>query len=183
MPPISATGLSIQAILELNNLKAHASWIRDTLDLSIARDGPEAISVEDALYVDQYLRKLLQASISVQDIRLSRIHLALLEIAGGCTRWPPRLIERAESTIKQWETKFGPLNEIGTELLGPGGRLEGITVHEAHMEDLMVTWLKQGAKLLPCRARRWGDIGFTAGEYDTGEFVISSFVRAELTVI
>lgn len=153
-------------MLDINNLKTHSHWIRNTLDPTIARDGPEAISVEDALYLDQFLRKLLLVTTSVQDIRLSRIHLALLEIAGRSTRWPHRLIERAEAVIKVWEAKVGRLAEIGIELLGPGGRLDGVvTFASLAADNVLMTWLKQGDKVLPNRARRRGDVGFKPGEH------------------
>ena len=120
----------------------HAAWIRDILDPLIARDGPEAISVEDALYMDQFLRKLQLATIPVQDIRLSRVHLALLEIAGRATRWPHRLIERAEAVIKVWEARFGKLADIGIELYGQGGRLQGIATASCTDPDkMLMNWL------------------------------------------
>lgn len=56
--------------------------------------------VEDALYLDEYLRKLAQTTVSVEDMRVSRIHLAILDIAGRSTRWPHLLIEQAEAIIK-----------------------------------------------------------------------------------
>lgn len=152
-------------MLDMSNLKTHSQWIRNTLDPLIARDGPEAISVEDALYLDQLLRKLLLVSISVQEVRLSRIHLALLEIAGRSSRWPHRLVERAEAVIKVWEAKIGKLADIGIELLGPGGRLEGIaTMAGLAADNLLMIWLKQGDKVLPARARKRGALGFKPGE-------------------
>lgn len=102
MPPMSLVvkDLTVTSLLDTANMKEHVQWLRDTLDPLIAREGPEAISVEDALYLDQFFRKLLLTSLSVQDIRSTRIHLALLEIAGKSTRWPRGLIERTETVIK-----------------------------------------------------------------------------------
>lgn len=74
--------------------------MRDVVDPLIAREGLAAINVEDALYLDQFFRKLLLMPLSKQDIRFTRLHLALLEVAGRSTRWPRGLIERAESVIK-----------------------------------------------------------------------------------
>lgn len=55
---------------------------------------------------------------------------------------------------------------IGTELLGPGGRLHGIaTAKDLAADTLLISWIKQGDKVLPLRARRWGDAGFKPGEY------------------
>lgn len=176
--PLRTTEVTISSILDSSNLKAHSQWIRSTLDPLIARDGPEAISVEDALYLDQFLRKLLLVTISVQEIRLSRIHLALLEIAGRSTRWPHRLIERAEAVIKVWEARVGRLAEIGIELLGTGGRLDGIaTLASLAADNLLMTWLKQGDKVLPNRARRRGDLGFKPGEH------VSTFKTSESMLI
>lgn len=157
---------STQPMTDIDNLKAHASWIRDVLDPTIARDGPEAISVEDALFLDQYLRRLRLAAITIYHLRQSRFHLAAIEIAGKATRWPRQLIERAEALISTWESKFGSLSAIGIELLGSGGRLEGLPMGtDLHTDSLLVTWLKQGVKILPARARKWGDLGFAPGEY------------------
>ncbi|QIW96194.1 hypothetical protein AMS68_001712 [Peltaster fructicola] len=154
------------SILDSNDLKSHSHWIRNTLDPLIARDGPEAISVEDALYLDQFFRKILLLTPSVKDIRLSRVHLALLEVAGRSTRWPHRLVERAEAVIRAWEARIGKLADIGIELLGPGGRLDGVaSIASLACDNLLITWLKQGDKVLPVRARKRGNLGFTPGEY------------------
>lgn len=157
--------VSITTLLNPSYLKSKARWIRDTLDPLVARDGPEAISVEDALDLDQFLRKLLLVMLPVQDIRTSRIHFSLLEIAGHSTRWPHRLIERAEAIIKAWHAKFGKLQDLGVELLGPGGRLDGIVgAADLRAETMLVNWRKQGGEATQSPARRWGDLGFKPGE-------------------
>lgn len=158
--------ITIAAMLDVVNLTSLTQWIRDKLDLSIARDGPEAILVEDALYMDQLLRKLQVVTLSVDDIRISRIHLALMEISGRATRWPHCLAGRAEAVIKAWECRIGKLSDIGIELLGPGGRLEGFaTAADIAGDKLLTKWLRQGDKISPMRARKHGDLNFTPGQY------------------
>ena len=155
------------SIYNLDFLLNQSRWIRDDLDTQIARDGPHALHADDILNLDSFLRRLLTSSISLDDIRFSRLHLALKSISGQATRWPKRLISRADEVKANWENLYGSLDNITTPLYEQGGRLFGLCKPEDLNKDmLMIKWLKTpGVKLNPFVARRRGDLGFKPGEY------------------
>lgn len=147
-------------------LRRQARWIRDELDPQIAQDGRDALHSDDILRIDEFLRRLLNANISLEDLRYSRIHLAIKEIAGRATRWPDRLIERCEALKAAWEASYGPLKHIGILLYEPGGSLHGVCKPEdLNKEKLAATWLMSpSVNFSPLASRRFGDLGFTPGE-------------------
>lgn len=142
-------------------------WIRDDLDPQVARDGPDALHSDDILTLDEFLRRLLTSNLGLEDIRASRLHLAIISISGQATRWPKKLIERADALRSAWEEQHGSLKKLSTPLYEPGGRLNGVCKPEdVTKEKLLISWLKTpGCKLSPLVARRFGDLGFKAGEY------------------
>lgn len=152
--------------LEPEFLRTRARWIRDELDPIVARDGPDIMHPDDVLDLDEFFRHLQVCSIALQTVRYSRIHLAVLEIAGRATRWPHRLINRCDVLIEKWEDQFGKLEELGTPLYEVGGRLHGVAKQEdLSRERLLVKWLRQpGVHVSPAVARRHGDLGFSPGE-------------------
>ena len=144
-------------------------WIRDDLDLQVARDGPDALHSNDILTLDEFLRRLSTSNLSLDDIRASRIHLAIDAIAGKATRWPMKLIDKAEALKGSWERIHGvaEMKELRAPLYESGGRLCGIARPEdVTNEKLLVKWLKApGLKVSPQAARRRGDLGFKPGEW------------------
>ncbi len=157
-------------------LRQRARWIRDDLDPQIARTGHDALHADDILKLDDFLRQLLSAKLSIEDIRSSRIHLAVLEIAGRGTRWPKRLIERCDAVKEAWEVAHGPLQGMGIALYEGGGRLQGICRPEDLSKELLIVkWLRTpgATKLSPVKALRCGDLGFKPGEYELAETLLS----------
>lgn len=154
------------SVYDSDYLRKQAHWLRNELDSRIARDGPDALRSDEVQIVGELFRRLLAASITVDDLRYSRIHLAVSEIAGRGTRWPKGLIERCEALREAWETAYGSLKSIGVLLYEPGGRLHGICSPEDLNKDrLFIKWLKSPATpFSPVRAQRFGNLGFTAGE-------------------
>lgn len=153
--------------LDPEYLRQQARWIRDTLDPQVATDGPDALHSDEILTLDELLRKILEdPHVTREDIRYSRMHLAIVEIAGRATRWPKRLIDKCDGIKEIWEGKYGPLKKLGTPLYEAGGRLHGICKPEDLSNDkLLVKWLKSPeSKLSPAVSRRTGDLGFTPGE-------------------
>ncbi|EMC92317.1 hypothetical protein BAUCODRAFT_151729 [Baudoinia panamericana UAMH 10762] len=150
-------------------LRQHARWIRDDLDPQVAREGGDALHADDVLQLDELLREVkLSAAIELSDLRYSRMHLAILAIVGRATRWPHRLIERAEDVQSTWETKFGRrLKDIGFSLYDEGGRLHGICEPtDLSKESVIVKWLKESKlKASPVRALKSGDLGFRPGDW------------------
>ncbi len=159
-------GQTTASIFNLGYLRQQARWIRDDLDPQIARDGPDALHSDDLLTLDSFLRRLQSSKVPVEDIRFSRLHLAILLIGGKATRWPSKLIERADALEAKWKGDYGPLKSIEPLLYETGGRLNGICKPEdLSKEKLIIRWLKTpGIKLSPLLARRVGNLGLTPGE-------------------
>ena len=92
--------------------------------------------------VEEFMAFLDRASIDVQNLLFSRVHFALHEISATGSRWPLKIVLRAESLLELWEAKFGPLKEIRADLWGAGGRLEGL----AKLRDSSTAWNSQVSK-------------------------------------
>ena len=155
MPNLTRNFTDAVLITSPQHLTTHTHWIRNTLDLQIAHSGPEALAANDLLDLDSFLRGLLaQASqITLETLRTSRIHLAVLDICGRATRWPLKVIERAEAIGAICESKFGSLSQIGWVV-----RVEGWDDVVEKRESLVLRGLNIGW------ARRFGDLGFKPGE-------------------
>ena len=169
----SITSLSAPSpsLRDLDYLTRQARWIRDELDLRVARDGPDALTPDEILDLDVFLRRLQSTAITarVDDLRRSRLHRAILLMTDVATRWPVRLVERADALREAWEEALSglPLRMWPTSLYGVGGRLHGLCRPEdVGTEALLKTWLKQssGTPWNPLAARKAGDLGFRAGE-------------------
>lgn len=154
------------SVYEPEYLRKQTHWLRNDLDPRIAQDGPDVLHSDEVLKVDEFFRRLLTSHLVVDDLRFSRIHLAVDEITGRGTRWPRRLIERCEALKEAWETSYGPLKQIGILLYEPGGHLHGICqAEDVNKDKLFMKWLKApGVPFSPLRAKKVGDLGFTAGE-------------------
>jgi hypothetical protein len=122
--------------LSRQRLKQIARWIRDELDLRVARDGPDVLRPDDVLILHETLVALRHAqNITISVLRATGIHKAVQDIAGVATRWPGRLCDDCDKIVDIWTAKFGPFSEIQPFLYGRGGRLEGIaSIHEYSRE-------------------------------------------------
>ena len=110
-----------------SKLKKLALWIRDDLDILVAREGSDILRPDDVLTLHELLVALRQSTtITALDLRATGIHKAVKEIAGIATRWPGRLCDDCDKIISVWTSKFGPFDELRPFLYGRGGRLEGI---------------------------------------------------------
>lgn len=163
-------------------LQKQARWIRDDLDPQVARDGPDALHSDDVLTLDELLRRLLTSNVRLEDIRFSRLHFAILSICGLATRWPKKLIERADTLKTTWEAAYGPLQHLLPPLYESGGRLHGLcSPEDLTKEKVIIKWLKTpGMKPSPLHSRRVGDLGFQPGEYALDE--MSSRPKTRLTL-
>jgi hypothetical protein len=155
-PPLMSRNFTdATLVISPQHLASKAHWIRNTLDLQIAQSGPEALSSNDLLDIDSFLRSLLSyaGGLSLETLRSSRIHLAVLDICGRATRWPLKVIERAEAIGEVWENRYGALSGIGW-----GVRIEGWSEVVGNRESTVLRGLNMG------KARKFGDLGFKPGE-------------------
>jgi hypothetical protein len=108
-------------------LKALTEWVRDKLDLLVAREGPDILRPDDVLVLHEtFIALRLTTDITALDLRATGIHRAVQDIAGVATRWPGRLCDDCDKIISIWTARFGPLDALRPFLYGRGGRLEGI---------------------------------------------------------
>ncbi|KAF2726382.1 hypothetical protein K431DRAFT_213881 [Polychaeton citri CBS 116435] len=165
----SGRAINFQPIQNPDFLRQRASWIRNTLDPMVAREGPHAIGCDVLLELDELLRRLLDSKVSIEDIRYSRIHLAIQDIAGKATRWPCKVIERCDELLDMWDNDYGDFNgeALRTLLYEPGGRFHGIARPEDFTDTKLLTrWLQTPSVVLdPDRAKMTGDLGFAAGDW------------------
>lgn len=63
---------------------------------------------------------------SIDTLRASSIHRAIILVSGRATRWPAKLVDVCDEIIEKWETELGNLDKIRIDLYGPGERLHGI---------------------------------------------------------
>lgn len=154
-PTMSHNFTDASLVTSLQHLTKMTHWIRNTLDLQIAQSGPEALSANDLLDIDSFLRSLLSyaGGISLETLRSSRIHLAMLDICGRATRWPLKVIERADAIGQVWEERYGVLSGIGWD-----ARVDGWDEVVGNRESTVLRGLNMG------KARKFGDLGFNPGE-------------------
>ena len=109
------------------SLKLLARWIRDDLEILVARGGPGALHPDDVVTLHEHFVALRRSTtITARDLRATGIHKAVKEVAGIATRWPANLCDECDKIIAVWTDKFGPLDNLPPLLYGRGGRLEGI---------------------------------------------------------
>ncbi|KAF2874216.1 hypothetical protein BDV95DRAFT_327003 [Massariosphaeria phaeospora] len=154
--------------LSRSRLRAIATWIRDDLDVMVAREGPEWIPSDDVIKLHDIFQALCSSrTITLLDLRATGIHRAVLEVAGLATRWPGRLADDCDKIIATWTARFGRLDQLHPFLYGRGGRLETI----AQADDLSKAGLiKRWQRLCPTKlalkkSHRQGNSGFVAGSW------------------
>jgi len=150
--------------LDFATLADRARWIRDDLDLQVAVHGPNVLSPDNVVVLYQMIEQLRRTHISASLIRRSRIHYAVLLIAGRATRWPSKIIDEADALIEEWARRYGPLHQLRPPLYEDGGRLFGVsTPLDFNKEILNVKWVKQFG-IHSRSALRTGSLGFEPGE-------------------
>lgn len=129
-----------------SRLRQLAAWIRDMLDPLIAREGPD---------------------ISATTLRATRIHRAIMEVAGKATRWPSRLADECDKVLWIWRERFGSLEALRPFLYCRGGRLETVAgIGDVTRAALLKRWMDTHPELMSLgRSRRHGDLGFQPGTY------------------
>ncbi|KAF2860102.1 hypothetical protein K470DRAFT_217853 [Piedraia hortae CBS 480.64] len=150
----------------LRFLQSQARWIRDELDPQIAINGPDALHSDEILKLDDLLRTLQDASLTITDLKTTRIHLAVLLICSQGTRWPRRLIDRSDQLTHMWERKFqSPLKDIGILLYEPGGRLHGVCQPNDIDEEALINHWRETNTLGGLFAKQSGSLRFRPGDW------------------
>jgi hypothetical protein len=124
--PLGPAAVLPPTLLQQSVLQQRTQWIRDHLDLQVSRDGPETLDPNDVVELDELFKALQLYPITIEVVRQTRIHLALLQISGKATRWPRRLVDESDKVITTWEAHMGPLNQVRVPLYDRGGRLDGM---------------------------------------------------------
>lgn len=158
----------LSADLSRPALKRLAIWIRDDLDILVAREGPDILRPDDVLALhDKFIALQHARDITFLDLRATGIHRAVQDIAGVATRWPGRLCDDCDKIIRIWTAKFGSFSEIHPFLYGRGGRLEGIaTVTQYSREELLARWAQLCLEdIHPKRSHQLGNLGFHVGDW------------------
>ncbi|KAK6432514.1 hypothetical protein LTR95_011314 [Oleoguttula sp. CCFEE 5521] len=139
--------------------------LRNVLDPLISFSGPTLPASELNSLIALFSSLLITPPPSLADLRLSRIHLAILDINGVATRWPEKVVDLAEEVKEMWEAELGivSLKGIGWEC----PRLDDWRGCESlGRREVLVRWLKEPNTLLsPARARKVGELGFKAGDW------------------
>lgn len=176
---------ALSADLSRARLRNLTRWIRDDLDLLVAREGPNVLRPDDVLTLHETFVALRHATnITALDLRATGVHKAVQDISGVATRWPGRLCDDCDKIVALWTAKFGPFSELHPFLYGRGGRLEGIASAaeytrevcrccypvpmpnaDLYVQALLKRWSETcPEKLHPKQSHRLGDLGFRAGE-------------------
>lgn len=125
-------------------LRQVSHWVRDDLDVLVAREVPDMLRADDLLTLHDIFQALKNfSSTTAFDLRATGIHKAVMEIAGIATRWPGRLADDCDTLIDLWTARFGPLEELHPFLYGRGGRLEGIASPEEFSKEVSEHALQQ----------------------------------------
>ncbi|KAF1923202.1 uncharacterized protein M421DRAFT_75904, partial [Didymella exigua CBS 183.55] len=164
LPPVTPPVMDISR----QKLKEFAHWIRDDLDILVAREGPDILRPDDVLTLHELFVALRHSTtITALDLRATGIHRAVKDIAGIATRWPRRLCDDCDKIITIWTSKFGRFEDLPPFLYGRGGRLEGIaSVSEYTREALIKRWSEYcPGKIRPSVSHRSGDLGFKSGDW------------------
>ena len=123
--------------LSRSKLKQLATWIRDDLDILLAREGPDILRPDDVVILHEAFTALQNVqTLTAMDLRATGIHKAVQDIAGIATPWPVRLCDDCDTIIAIWTARFGPLRNLRPFLFGRGGRLEGITGISDYSRDV-----------------------------------------------
>lgn len=124
-----------------SKLKHIAHWIRDDLDILVAREGPNILRPDDVLILhDLFVALRRSTTITALDLRASGIHKAVKDIAGTATRWPGRLCDECDKIITTWISRFGRFDDLHPFLYGRGGRLEGIASVSEYTREVKHTF-------------------------------------------
>lgn len=114
-------------------LKQATHWIRDDLDILVAREGPDILRPDDVLTLHELFVALRHSNtITALDLRATGIHRAVKVIAGIATRWPSRLCDDCDKIVSIWQSRFGRFEDLYPFLYGRSGRLEGIASPSEH---------------------------------------------------
>lgn len=109
-----------------DELRTHSRHIRDTLAPAVAINSDSPLNQTDLSFVRAALDRADAIPMTLDLLRYSRIHKALVQIAVAGKGWPLEMVIQADDILMKWEITLGPLQDLQADLWGPGGRLEGL---------------------------------------------------------
>jgi hypothetical protein len=107
-------------------LKSWCAYMRDILTSRVLTSHDTALDSDVLSEAEEFLELLKRASVDVETLRYSRVHIALEQICATGSKWPMSIVMTAEQLLSQWDSDLGNLNDIRGNLWSIGGRLEGI---------------------------------------------------------
>ena len=181
----------IQQIMSLtrDELRCWSRYIRDVLAPNVVHGSEDAISRITVESAHSFLADLYDTVISLDVLKFSKVHMALMEIASPGSGWSPAVTLKAEKLLLTWNENFGDLQAaLKIDLWGPGGRMEGVVELDESMiespepnqmndrKDSSGTRSSTGSKVIsspwivvggkgPLYALSIGHNGFEIGEY------------------
>ncbi|KAI9675732.1 MAG: hypothetical protein M1817_001099 [Caeruleum heppii] len=160
-------------VLTPRELKRRAQHIRDVLGPAVATAGELALTGHSLVDLTVFLIHLEKTNVDAELLRCTGIHKALAEIAADESRWPAGPAEMSRKLLRNWQLRFGPLDEIRALLWARGGRMERCRrmksrVIRSQSSETAVTsgrtpkrWMVEG--LRGHQAESYGNNGFEVG--------------------
>lgn len=164
-----------------DELCEHSRYIRDILAPLVAHGGENHLNQAQLSRLYTILARINVLPMSLDLLRYSRIHKALIDIAAAGKGWPLEVVIQADDILMQWEITLGPLQDLQADLWGPGGRLEGLKKIKSRRDademsgsfridslgliktqDGKYSWSIEGTHD-PTKAYATGDLGFPVG--------------------
>lgn len=164
-----------------DELRELSRYIRDILAPLVARGGENNLNQVQLSRLYAILTHIDVLPMSLDLLRYSRIHKALIDIAAAGKGWPLEVVIQADDILMKWEITLGPLQDLQADLWGPGGRLEGLKKIKSRRDadevsgsfrvsplGLIKTQDGNHSRSLegthdPTRAHATGDLGFPVG--------------------
>lgn len=109
-----------------DELRTHSRYIRDTLAPIVAVDGKSSLSQNDLSVLRATLVRVDTIPMTLDLLRYSRIHKALVQIVAAGAGWPLEIVVQADDILMRWEIILEPFQDLRADLWGLGGRLEGL---------------------------------------------------------
>ena len=125
----------------------YSRYIRDTLQLLVARHGQAGLNKRDISNLHSVLNIVYATPITPSLLFFSRIDKAMMTITENPANWPADIVSRAQGILHKWTATLGSMDRLEPDLWVHDRGLEGIrnpgnlrrsgedsvsTMHKAH---------------------------------------------------